>query len=67
MKNMLHYTTTDGRDTFINVDSIRYIQAHETGTLICVGPEEYFVIDATIEEVMNAITEVMKDPEDADD
>ena len=65
MKNLLHCTTIIGRETFINVDSIRYIQAHETGTLICVGPEEYFVIDATIEEVMSAMAEAMRKPEDA--
>ena len=64
MKNLLHCTTANGHETFINVDSIRYIQAISTGTVICVGPEEYIGIDASIEEVMNAIAEAMRKPED---
>ena len=64
MKNLLHCTTIIGRETFINVDSIRYIQETETCTTICVGPEEYIGIDAPIEEVMNAIAEAMRKPED---
>ena len=63
MKNLLHCTTANGHETFINVDSIRYIQAISTGTVICVGPEEYIGIDASIEEVMNAIAEAMKESE----
>ena len=64
MKNLLHCTTATGRETFINVDSIRYIQAIGTGTRICVGPGEYIGIDATIEEVMSAMAEAMKESEE---
>ena len=63
MTNLLHCTTYDGHETFINVDSIRYIEALSKSTVICVGPEEYIGIDAPIEEVMNAIAEAMKESE----